>query len=116
MTTHRHTSACCNDCGQHPAGSCTGCDSRRQNEARREARATRSALLKVTARRFVRIHVAEPLPVCGRIGQANYSGPYYAAGSEWLHPYSPAEWISQNVTANALRAAGFTVTVDVIER
>ena len=28
MTRHRHTMKCCNDCGGHPLGTCTGCDRR----------------------------------------------------------------------------------------
>lgn len=33
MRKHRHSQACCNDCGEHPHGSCYGCDRRRVNEA-----------------------------------------------------------------------------------
>jgi hypothetical protein len=42
MTNHRHSVACCGDCGAHPAGTCYGCDKRRRNEARREAQARRA--------------------------------------------------------------------------
>lgn len=30
---HKHSEACCNDCGQHPLGTCQGCDHRRLREA-----------------------------------------------------------------------------------
>ena len=46
MTEHRHTTSCCNDCGAHPAGTCTGCDTRRRNGRRAAARRERDGIMR----------------------------------------------------------------------
>lgn len=46
MTKHRHSDACCNDCGAHTPGTCTACDRRRAREATARRRRERDQAMR----------------------------------------------------------------------
>ena len=72
--------------------------------------------------KWVRTVIAEPFPVLyghvnhGALGPGQGPGPFYAAGSEWFDLADAKTLAHREVAANGLRAMGYTVTVDVVER
>lgn len=72
--------------------------------------------------RWIKTRIEEPFPVFyGHVGQKNVrcgeaEGPFYAAGSEYFTLYTPQNLAWKESTAEALRANGYTVSVEVIER
>jgi hypothetical protein len=74
--------------------------------------------------KYVRTTIAEPFPVfyshvnqkCRRANDPATEGPFYAAGSTWLDPYSEKNLRFRQGAAEGLRRDGYTVTVDVVTR
>jgi len=62
--------------------------------------------------RHVRLTIAEPFPVDARTP----AGPFYAAGSSWWTPYDAPNLAFVEWQAAHIRADGYTVTVEVVER
>lgn len=72
--------------------------------------------------KWIKTRIEEPFPVLyGHVGQGSMRlgearGPFYAAGSEHLTPYDARNLAWKQSSAEALRAEGYTVSVEVIER
>lgn len=74
------------------------------------------------SRKWVRTTIVEPFPVfyshtnqkCRRANDPATEGPFYAPGSEWFD--FPEHLAFRQAAAGHLRANGYTVNVEVVER
>lgn len=74
--------------------------------------------------RYVRVTIADAYPVfyshvsqrCNRANDPETEGPFYAPGSAFLHAFSEKKLAWAHRSAEALRANGYTVDVDVVLR
>lgn len=66
--------------------------------------------------KWIKTTIAEPFPVIFHGERANSpsAGPFYAPNSEWFDV--PSNLAYRNRCAESLRALGYTVTVELIER